>query len=108
MPESLLLMAATFAAFAAMGWLALTLPAHAVQVWGRPLPAGHARSLRVAGAIGIVASLALCLLADHASMAVLVWLMTLSGSALLVAMLLSSRPRWLRVLAPGLGRVAAR
>ena len=45
-------------------------------------------------------ALALCLRADHASMAVLVWVMTLSGAALLVAFLLAARPRWLRLLAP--------
>lgn len=104
MPETThaagLLLAALLAGFAGMGWLSLAMPAHAAQVWARALPVRQAQSLRAAGAIGVVASLVLCLLADHASMAVLVWLMTLSGSALLVAMLLSARPRLLRVLAP--------
>ncbi|MGY1408936.1 DUF3325 domain-containing protein [Luteimonas sp. A611] len=104
MPEpthaAALLLAAMLAGFAGMGWLALAMPAHAAQVWGRALDVRHAQLLRVAGAIGAASSLALCLKADHASMAVLVWLMTLSGSALLVAMLLSSRPRLLRLLAP--------
>lgn len=104
MPESTqaaaLLLAAVLAGFAGMGWLALAMPTHAQQVWGHAPSARRARIMRVAGALGVASSLAFCLGADHASMAVLVWLMTLSGSALLVAMLLSSRPRLLRVLAP--------
>ncbi len=114
MPESThaaaLLLVAILAGFAGMAWLALAMPAHAQQVWGRVLPAQHVRVMRVAGTCGLAASLLFCLMADHASMAVLVWLMTLSGSALLVAMLLSSRPRLLRMLAPWVGarRGAAR
>jgi hypothetical protein len=104
MPEpahaAALLLVAVLSGFAGMAWLALAMPAHAEQVWGHALEFRHARIMRVAGALGIASSLAFCLRADHASMAVLVWLMTLSGSALLVAMLLSGHPRLLRLLAP--------
>ena len=49
-------------------------------------------------AIGV--ALVFCLAVDHATMAVLVWVMALSGAALLVAFTLSSQPQRLRVLAP--------
>jgi len=107
MPElthaAALLLASMLAGFVGMAWLALAMPAHAQQVWGRALDLGHIRLMRAAGALGVASSLALCLKADHATMAVLVWLMTLSASAVLVAMLLSSRPRLLRMLAPWVG-----
>lgn len=104
MPESmlndLLLGAALFSALAGMGWLALSMEVHARQVWARALPARGARLLRVLGALGITAALLLCLAVDHASMAVLVWVMALAGAALVVAFTLSTRPTRLRVLAP--------
>jgi len=97
-----LLLAAVLSAFAGMGWLALSMPVHAQQAWNRaPTPAAL-RVLRWLGAIAIAAALFLCLGVDHATMAVLVWLMSLTGAALLVAFVLSSRPRWLRALAPWL------
>lgn len=107
MPEaghaSALLGAALLACVAGMGWLALAMPVHAQQVWGRAVAPATVRMLRILGAIGLLASLVLCLMADHASMAVLVWVMTLAGSALLVAFVLSWRARWLRALAPWIG-----
>ncbi|HEX7770475.1 MAG TPA: DUF3325 domain-containing protein [Dokdonella sp.] len=99
-PAGVLLLAALLANIAGMGWLALAMPVHAAQVWGTAPASVTLRLLRSLGAIGIVVALALCLRADHASMAVLVWVMTLSGAALLVAFLLAARPRWLRLLAP--------
>lgn len=95
-----LLAAAVLAGLAGMGWLALSMQAHAQQVWGRALPATASRLLRWLGAAGIGVALVLCLRVDHASMAVLVWVMALAFSALVVAMSLAWRPRALRVLAP--------
>ncbi|KQX97280.1 hypothetical protein ASD22_08300 [Rhodanobacter sp. Root480] len=95
-----LLLAAWLASVAGMGWLAGSMPVHAQQVWGRTPSSAMARLLRWLGAASIVAALALCLGADHASMAVLVWVMASTGAALLVAFTLAWRPRWLRVLAP--------
>jgi hypothetical protein len=104
MPESVRaawpLAAALLAGVAGMGWLALAMPAHAQQVWGRAVSPATVRVLRVLGALGLVASLGLCLVVDHASMAVLVWVMALAASALAVAFTLSWRARWLGVLAP--------
>ncbi|WP_225764882.1 DUF3325 domain-containing protein [Stenotrophomonas sp. Marseille-Q4652] len=97
---ALLLLGATLAAVAGMAWWALSLPVHAQQVWGLAIPPSQSRVLRGLGTAGLLASLVLCLCADHASMAVLVWFMSLAGAALAVAFTLSWRPRWLGVLAP--------
>ena len=53
----------------------------------------------------LLASLLLCLRADHASMAVLVWVMSLAAAALLVAFTLAWRPHWLRWFWWGAGPV---
>jgi hypothetical protein len=58
-------------------------------------------ALRTLGGLGLLSSLGLCLLADHASMAVLVWVMLLAGGALLIALTLAWKPEALRVLWPG-------
>jgi hypothetical protein len=83
-----------------MGWLAVSMPVHAQQIWEHVPSSATARLLRWLGAAGIAAALGLCLAADHASMAVLVWVMASTGASLLVAFTLAWRPRWLRVLAP--------
>lgn len=99
-PAAWLLLAALAFALAGMGWLALSLPAHAQQAWGRVPATTTLRLHRLLGASALLAALVLCLYADHATMAVLVWAMAASGAALAVAFVLSSRPRWLRWLAP--------
>jgi hypothetical protein len=96
------LAAAMVASLAGMGWLALSMRAHAVQTFGNGSTHAEQRRLRWLGAIGIVVALALCLQADHASMAVLVWVMSLAGAAFAAAFLLAFRPEWLRLLAPWL------
>ena len=99
MPEAMLLMAALLTCLVGMGWLALAMQTHWAQVrGGHPSRAGVLR-LRILGALALATSLVLCLLADHASMAALVWVMALAGAALTVALTLTWRPRWLRVLA---------
>jgi Protein of unknown function (DUF3325) len=58
--------------------------------------------LRVLGAAGVGGSLLLCLRADHASMAALVWgllLKAAKAASMAVAVMLTWRPRWLRPLA---------
>lgn len=99
MPEGLLLSLAVVVNIAGMGWLALAMEVHWAQVHG-PAPAPHRTVawLRVRGAAGLAGSLWLCLQVDHASMAVLVWCMTLAGAALAIAFTLTWRARWLRVL----------
>jgi hypothetical protein len=83
-----------------MAWLALAMEVHWSQVRS---PAAHsataARRLRSFGAGALVLSLFACFAADHASMAALVWVMTVSASTFVVAMILAYRPRWLSWLA---------
>jgi hypothetical protein len=65
------------------------------------LSRGTERVLRGLGALALMAALVLCLAADHASMAVLVWVMTLAGAALTIAFTLTWRPRLLIPLVVG-------
>ncbi|WP_028918946.1 DUF3325 family protein [Pseudoxanthomonas suwonensis] len=101
-----LLLGAMLACAAGMAWLALAMDVHARQVWGRGLAPAMAKGLRVLGALALAAGLWLCLLADHPTMAVLVWVMALAVGALAVALLLAWRARWLRALAPWVRRAA--
>jgi len=102
MRDALWLAAALAANVGGMGWLALSMDSHWEQVFGTaPQAAATARRLRWLGALGLLASLALCLRVDHASMAALVWVMALGAGALLVAQALTWRPHWLRLLLPG-------
>ena len=98
---TLLLTGAAVSAVLGFGWLALAMDTHWEQVHGDAAPPPSlARSLRLAGALALAASLGLCLAADHPTMAVLVWLMLLAGSAMAIAATLSWRPQWLRPLWP--------
>jgi hypothetical protein len=84
-----------------MAWLALAMKPHWAQVSETPYDPAVARKLRVLGSTALLLSLGACLVVDHASMASLVWTMTLSASALVVAIILAYRPRWLgRLVAP--------
>lgn len=104
MPDSAsaawLLLAALLACVAGMGWLALSMQVHALQVWGLVPSPAMTRVLRLLGTLGLMIALWLCLMADHISMAILVWVMTLAGSALLVAFTLAWCASWLQLLAP--------
>ncbi|MET0580564.1 MAG: DUF3325 domain-containing protein [Pseudoxanthomonas sp.] len=82
-----------------LAWLALAMDVHWQQVKGSRAPSsGTARVLRVFGTIALLASFILCFVADHATMAPLVWVMALAGGALLVAFALAWRPRLLSPL----------
>lgn len=54
------------------------------------------------GTLALLASLVLCLMADHPSMAALVWVMLLAFGAACVALLLAWRAVLLRCLWPAL------
>jgi len=99
MLDTLLLIAALAASVAGMGWLALAMEVHWEQVRGaHPQPAQLVTQLRCLGAAGLLVSLLLCLKVDHASMASLVWIMSLAFAAISTAFTLTWRPHWLRVL----------
>lgn len=96
MAEAWLLLLAVVSCFLAMSWFALSMKAHWRQLRARAeRPAALLRSSAV---VALMVSFLLCLTADHPSIAVLVWVMALTGSALSVAMLLAWRPRWLAAL----------
>lgn len=98
--SGLLLTAAWLVCALGMACLALAMEAHWSQVRaGCALSPGGAWRLRALGVAGLALSLVLCLAADHPSMAALVWVMTIGASALVVALTLTWRPRWLAVLA---------
>ena len=91
-----LLAVALVACVAGLAWLALAMDTHWQQVRGpQPLPRRTAITLRALGAAALLGALLICLRVDHATMAVLVWVMALAGAALVVAFTLTWRPRWL-------------
>lgn len=100
MDNTMLLWAAFVVSFAGFAWLALAMDVHWRQVHGKGQTPGRRRALRTAGACVLAVSLALCLLADPASMAVLEWAMLLAAAAVVVALALHLRPRALRWLCP--------
>ena len=105
MPEALLFIAAQLCCVIGLGWLALSMEPHWRQLRGSQLlrPA-VVTSLRLLGSFALVASLVICVVADHPSMAALVWPMTLASSALLVAFTLTWRPHTLAPLLVWVGR----
>lgn len=75
--------------------LALTMERHWRQLRpGAPLPRSVRLVLRTLGAAALLASLALCLWLDHATIASLVWIMALVPAALTVTFTFSWRPQW--------------
>ncbi len=107
MRDALLLALALASSILGMGWLALSLEPHWEQVRGPGAAAPPRRTvvaLRWLGAAALSASLGLCLAVDHASMASLVWIMTLAGAALAVAFALAWGAHWLRPLVAWAGR----
>ncbi len=101
MPDGILLAAALIANLVGMGWLALAMDAHWKQVvGGDTCPPSTVGILRVLGTLALAGSLMLCLAVDHASMAVLVWIMALAAAAITIAFMLAHRAYWLRVLVP--------
>lgn len=100
MAEAVLLVLTQLSSLCGMAWLALAMEVHWRQARAvRHFPPGTARRLRVLGVAALLASLAFCLTAEHLSIAALVWIMTLTASALIVTFTLAWRPRWLAPLA---------
>lgn len=110
MVEALSLAGASLFSFCGMAWFALAKPPHWQQARDQRMPpstsasaststststSASVRTLHALGAAALLASLLLCLLADHATMAALVWVMLATASALLVTFTLSWRPHWL-------------
>jgi len=101
MSETLLLVAATALSISGMAWLALSMDVHWGQVMHQHAEHAQRQRLKALGAAALLLALLACLAADRPSMAALVWIMLLAGSAMIVTMVLSRRPRWLAPLALG-------
>ena len=95
MPDACLLVLALLSSAVGMAWLALAMEVHWQQARGTGTGPGRRRvvALRALGTLALLQSLLLCLQADHATMAVLVWIMSLAASACGVAQMLAWRPR---------------
>ena len=94
-----MLAAALLSSGVGLGWLALAMDVHWRHVRaGTPLTRRKAVMLRSLGVSALAISLGLCLAADHATMAALVWVMSIAGGALAIALTLAWRPRALRAL----------
>lgn len=97
MADAGLLFLGALCAWIGMGFLALSLEVHWRQV-SKASTGPNQKMLRTAGAVALAGALMFCLMADHASMAVLVWVMLLAGSAFFVSLLLAWFPFLLRPL----------
>lgn len=92
---NLLLIAAAMLCLSGMAWIALAMDVHWKQVKSGALSAANIRLLRILGGAALGASLLCCLGVDHVSMASLVWIMLLAGSALSIALTLAWQPKLL-------------
>jgi len=102
MPETFYLVVAVGFSVLGMSWLALSMDVHWAQA--KQIPRAESKPpravLKLLGCCALVLSLAVCLAADRPSIAVLVWLMLLSGAAVSVAWGLSKRPQALKLCWP--------
>lgn len=104
MHEFVLLGAALLSSVCGMAWFALGMKVHWQQVRGDDSESSAAttRVLRALGFAALLLSFVLCFTADHPSIAVLVWVMSIAAAALTITFTLSWRPRllaWLVVWA---------
>jgi len=102
MPEALYLTAAALLSLVGMAWLALSMDVHWAQVKQISLADSHPPKaiLKALGYSALFVSLVACLVADRPSIAALVWIMLMVGSAVSVAFALANRPRWLKLIWP--------
>lgn len=101
MSDALTLTLAMLSSLTGVAWFALAMETHWNQVYpSRPLTAARVVVLRMLGGVALLVSLLLCLRTDHASMASLVWIMSLAPAAIAVAMALAWRPSLLSWVVP--------
>ncbi len=101
MMSSLLLLIALGASYTGFACMAVAMPDHWSRAGGNPhRPATHARKFRRAGAALLCLALTLCILRDGAGFGVILWAVSMSASAIAVALTLTWHPRLLRYLVP--------
>jgi len=94
----ILLVLAMTSSLSGMAWLALAKKAHWQQLCGEgSLPKNKPMLYRLLGYTALLVSLALCILADNTSIAILVWVMSMTLGVICIAFALSFRPQWLRI-----------
>lgn len=102
MLEALYLSAAAALSVLGMAWLALSMEVHWAQV--KQIPLAESRPphvlLKVFGFLALLISLVACMVADRPSIAALVWIMLMGGSAVAVAFALANRPGLLKLIWP--------
>lgn len=102
MLEALYLSAAAVLSVLGMAWLALSMDVHWAQV--KQIPLAESRpprvALKVLGYTALLVSLVVCLVADRPSIAALVWIMLMVGSAVAVAFALANKPGLLKLMWP--------
>jgi hypothetical protein len=92
MPDALMLLVAVLVTVAGMGWLALSMDSHWQQVRGSvACPPATVQALRLLGGVALLTSLVLCMMVDAASMATLVWVMSVALATVVVALTLTWR-----------------
>lgn len=105
MADQAWLFMAALSALVGMGLLALSLEVHWRQVSLSSPPGAHGKKLlRTLGYTNLGISLIFCLLADHPSMAALVWVMFLAAAAFTIGLSLAWLPGVLRPLSVMVGR----
>lgn len=97
MPKAAWLALALTCCIGGAAMFAFAIDTHWQQVRGTATVLAHRTivMLRTLGALAWFAALTACLQADHATIAVLVWVMSLAAAALVVAFTLAWRPQWL-------------
>ena len=98
--SSILLILAVVMGLASFAWLALAMDVHWKKVQEGRASNHPAKVLRVMGWVGLLVTAVLCFMADRPSMAVLVWLMLLAAASPSIGMMLSWRPKLLRIFWP--------
>lgn len=98
MTEAMWLSAAVVTVIVGMGWLALAYQSHWQQVFPTNQHQPNSVALKWAGWSFLLMSGVCCFIADHPTMAALVWVMLLAVSAMLVAIILSHQPALLRMI----------
>ena len=92
---------ATLITIVSFGWLALAMNKHWRQVFNTDGPSERIKTvLRLLACLGLLVSFYICLLANHASIAALVWIMLLTGASIVIGMLLTWKPSVLKVIFP--------
>jgi len=97
MREALLLLALFALAFIGFALFAASQKKHWQRITGREGAPSRPQARRLLGGLFCLAALACALLRDGPSFGLILWVLTLSVSAFAVAMVLSSRPAWLRL-----------